>query len=64
MKTNLKDWLKISFVVLLTILANTFPIILTIVYDNWWLMLLYFIVPILDGLLLIIFNAMIVIFKW
>lgn len=64
MKTNLKDWLKILFVVLLVILVNTFPIIISIVNDNWWLMLLYVIVPILDGLLLIFFNALIEIFKW
>ena len=64
MKTNLKDWLKILFVVLLVILVNTFPIILSIANNNWWLMLLYVIVPILDGLLLIFLKALIEIFKW
>lgn len=64
MKTNLKDWLKILFVAILVILVNTFPIVLSVAKDNWWFMLLYIIVPILDGLLLILFKAMIDIFNW
>jgi len=64
MRTNLKDWLKILFVIISILLVNTFPIILSIIYNNWWLMLLYVIIPILDGLLLILLKFFVDILKW
>lgn len=66
MKKNreIKNWLKIIFVVLAALMINTYPIILSVVYSNWWLMLLYFTVPILDGIYLVFLKAMLEIFKW
>ena len=66
MKMNnvIKDWLKVIFIVLLALVINTYPIILSITYNNWWLMLLYFTVPILDGIYLVFLKAMLEIFKW
>lgn len=63
-KNALKYWAKIIFVFGLAILINTFPIILSLVNDNWWLMLLYIIVPIIDVLYLIFLKALLEIFNW
>lgn len=63
-KNSLKDWSKIIVVVLIAILINIFPLIISLVKDNWWFMLLYCIVPILDGIYLFFLNAVVDIFKW
>ena len=63
-KSSLKDWSKIIAVVLIAFLINTFPIIVSYLKDNWWFMLLYCIVPILDGIYLFFLKAVIDIFKW
>lgn len=66
MKKNnaVKDWLKIIFIILLALIINTYPVILSIIYSNWWLMLLYFTVPIIDGLYLVFLKAILEIFNW
>lgn len=62
-KNSTKNWAKIAFVFGLGILINTFPIILSVVNDNWWIMILYIIVPIIDVLYLIFLNALLEIFN-
>ena len=66
MKKNneIKNWLKLIFVIGLALIINIYPIVLSVVYSNWWLMLLYFTVPILDGIYLVFLKAIIEIFNW
>lgn len=63
-KSSLKDWSKIVAMALIAILINIFPVIISLIKDNWWFMLLYCIVPILDGIYLFFLKALVDIFRW
>lgn len=63
LKETIKNWIKIITVLLIGILINIFPILVSIHYDNWWLMLLYIVVPIMDVIYIIILNAILEMFK-
>lgn len=62
-KNALKDWTKIIVVIIIGLLINTFPIIISIMTGNWWFMFLYIIVPIVDGIYLIILKGIVEIFR-
>ena len=59
----IKTWLKIIIIIGLGLLINVLPIILSISYNNWWFMLLYIIVPIMDVIYISILHAIIEIFE-
>lgn len=61
-KNALIDWTKIIITLGIGVLINTFPIIISAITGNWWFMLL-FIVPIIDGIYLIILKGIVEIFR-
>lgn len=59
----ISNWGFIILVIGIGLLINIFPIIISILSNNWWFMLLYIVVPIIDIIFLIFIQSIIKIFE-
>jgi len=59
----ISNWGFIILIIGIGLLINIFPIIISILSNNWWFMLLYIVVPIIDIIFLIFIQSIIKIFE-